>query len=108
MNTAKIYQSVVSFVVNIYTELSLRVMRTDAAVNSGNSGGGLFDDSGRLIGIVNAKSSNTSDDNIGYAIPSNVATAIADNAIYYSDGTIKRCMLGMKFVREFVKEAEQK
>lgn len=77
------------------TTVQLRVMRTDAAVNSGNSGGGLFNDSGALIGIVNAKNSNTTVDNIGYAIPSNVATAIADNAIHYSDGTIKRCMLGI-------------
>ncbi len=75
--------------------VSLRVMRTDAAVNSGNSGGGLFNDTGELIGIVNAKSSSTEVDNIGYAIPSNVAKAIADNAIYYADGTIKRCMLGI-------------
>ncbi|MBE6645900.1 MAG: trypsin-like serine protease [Ruminococcaceae bacterium] len=75
--------------------VSLRVMRTDAAVNSGNSGGGLFNDSGELIGIVNAKDADTTTDNIGYAIPSNVAKAIADNAIYYSDGTVKRCMLGI-------------
>ena len=34
---------------------SYRVMRVDAAINSGNSGGGLFDSSGELIGIVNAK-----------------------------------------------------
>ena len=38
------------------TNVQLRVMRTDAAVNSGNSGGGLFNDKGELIGIVNAKS----------------------------------------------------
>lgn len=75
--------------------VSLRVMRTDAAVNSGNSGGGLFNDSGALIGIVNAKDSDMSVDNIGYAIPSNIAKAIADNAIYYSDGTVKRCLLGI-------------
>ena len=70
-------------------------MRTDAAVNSGNSGGGLFNDSGELIGIVNAKEADDSVDNIGYAIPSNVAKAIADNAIFYSDGTVKRCLMGV-------------
>lgn len=75
--------------------VSLRVMRTDAAVNSGNSGGGLFNDKGELIGIVNAKDANMTVDNIGYAIPSNVAKAIADNAIHYNDGTVKRCLLGI-------------
>ena len=61
--------------------VTLRVMRTDAAVNSGNSGGGLFNEKGELIGIVNAKDADDSVDNIGYAIPSNIARAIADNAI---------------------------
>ena len=79
--------------------VTLRVMRTDAAVNSGNSGGGLFNDKGELVGIVNAKSSDTLTDNIGYAIPSNVARAIADNIIHYCDGRTKisvyRCMMGV-------------
>lgn len=35
--------------------VQIRVMRVDAAINGGNSGGGLFNDSGELIGIVNAK-----------------------------------------------------
>ncbi len=81
------------------TEVTLRVIRTDAAVNPGNSGGGLFNAKGELIGIVNAKSANDAVDNIGYAIPSNVAKSIADNIIYYCDGTSKtcvyRCMLGI-------------
>ena len=80
--------------------VSLRVMRTDAAVNSGNSGGGLFNDKGELIGIVNAKDADETIDNIGYAIPSNVAKAISDNIIYYCDNTEKtsvyRCMLGVE------------
>ena len=81
------------------TEVTLRVIRTDAAVNPGNSGGGLFNDKGEVIGIVNAKSANDSVDNIGYAIPSNVAKSIAENIIYYCDNTTKtcvyRCMLGI-------------
>ena len=81
------------------TELSLRVMRTDAAVNSGNSGGGLFNSKGELIGIVNAKSSSSSTDNIGFAIPSNVAKYIAENILYYCDGKADyyayKCMLGI-------------
>jgi serine protease Do len=81
------------------TTVSLRVMRIDAAVNSGNSGGGLFNDKGELIGIVNAKMSSSSIDNIGYAIPSNVAKYIADNIIYYCDGTeresVYRTLIGI-------------
>lgn len=46
-----------------------RVIRTDAAINSGNSGGGLFDKTGKLVGIVNSKSSNTNVDNLGFALP---------------------------------------
>ena len=71
------------------TRIRLRLMRIDTAVNSGNSGGGLFDDSGRLIGIVNAKISAEGIDNIGYAIPSNIVKAVADNIIHYCDLTTK-------------------
>ena len=49
---------------------TMTLLRTDAAVNSGNSGGGLFDLNGKLIGIVNAKIAANTVDNVGYAIPS--------------------------------------
>ncbi len=75
------------------TTIELRVIRTDAAVNSGNSGGGLFNDRGELIGIVNAKMDDSSIDNIGYAIPSNVAKAIAENILYYSENSNKQCVV---------------
>ena len=82
-----------------YTPISLRVMRIDTAVNGGNSGGGLFNERGELIGIVNAKLVDSDIDNIGYAIPSNVVKYISDNIIYYCDGTDKtsvyRCILGI-------------
>ena len=81
------------------TKITLRVMRTDAAVNPGNSGGGLFNANGEVVGIVNAKSADDEVDNIGYAIPSNVARSIVDNIIFYCDGTDKtcvyRCILGV-------------
>ncbi len=64
-------------------EVKFRVIRTDAPVNSGNSGGGLYNDSGELIGIVNAKIADTSIENIGYALPSNVVRAVSDNIIDY-------------------------
>lgn len=76
-----------------------RVMRTSAAINSGNSGGGLFDAQGRLIGIVNAKtndnpSSGSYIDNIAFAIPSNVAVSIAKNIL--RNNRPLRADLGMK------------
>ena len=64
-------------------QVSFRVIRTDAPVNSGNSGGGMFNEKGELIGIVNAKISSTDIESIGYAIPSNVVRAVADNIIDY-------------------------
>ncbi|MBQ9735998.1 MAG: trypsin-like peptidase domain-containing protein [Clostridia bacterium] len=51
----------------------MKLLQIDAAVNPGNSGGGLFDMNGNLIGIVNAKSVGTNIEGLGYAIPSNYA-----------------------------------
>lgn len=81
------------------TTVSFRVMRIDTAVNSGNSGGGLYDDEGRLMGIVNAKIVDDGVENIGYAIPSNVAVSIAENIIDYCYGTeeerVQRALMGI-------------
>lgn len=82
------------------TAIQLRVMRMDTAVNSGNSGGGLFDDKGNIIGIVNAKLTNS--ENMSYAIPSNFVKYVAENVLYYCDGTaeeqVQRCYLGITVV----------
>ncbi len=81
------------------TTITLRVMRIDTAVNSGNSGGGLYNRAGELIGIVNAKISAEDVENIGYAIPSNLAVAVAENIIDHCLGTatetVMRAMLGI-------------
>ena len=54
---------------------TMRLLQTDCAINSGNSGGALFNLYGEVIGITNAKYSasggETSIDNIGFAIPIN-------------------------------------
>ena len=65
------------------SEIDLRVMRIDTAVNGGNSGGGLFNENGELIGIVNAKVIDNEIDNISYALPYDNVTKVADNIIYY-------------------------
>ncbi len=48
---------------------TMNLLQIDAAVNPGNSGGGLFNTRGELIGIVNAKISDTDVEGIGFAIP---------------------------------------
>ena len=81
------------------TSVSFRVMRIDTAVNSGNSGGGLYDDKGNLIGIVNAKIVEDGVENIGYAIPSNVVVSIAENIIDYcyekDTQRVQRALIGI-------------
>ncbi len=55
---------------------NMTLMQTDAAVNPGNSGGGLFNANGELIGIVNAKSYGLDVEGIGFAIPMDTAKSI--------------------------------
>ena len=74
-----------------------RVMRTDAAINHGNSGGALFNAKGELIGITNAKSTAEDVDNMGYALPINQVKAVAENALA-NDGTVKRAKMGVEIL----------
>ena len=62
--------------VTLSTGVTMNLMQTDCAINSGNSGGALFNLYGEVIGITNAKysgssSSGASIDNIAFAIPIN-------------------------------------
>lgn len=60
---------------------TMTLLQTDAAINPGNSGGGLFDLNGELIGVVNAKTSDTGIEGLGFAIPiSDVYQVIEDLA----------------------------
>ena len=59
------------------------LLQTNAAINKGNSGGGLFNMRGELIGIVNAKSSGLGVEGIGFAIPSNDARIIVEDIIEF-------------------------
>ena len=68
----------------LYTNL----IQTDATINPGNSGGALVNDEGQLVGICTLYSSDTeSFAGIGYAIPSDYATEIADKIIAGEDVT---------------------
>lgn len=76
-----------------------RVLRTDAAINGGNSGGGLFNTKGELVGIVNAKTVQDEIDNMGYALPASTSKRIVKNILYNYNGTethgIYRALLGI-------------
>ena len=70
------------------------VIQTDAAINPGNSGGALVDRSGRLIGVNSAIYTDTgSNAGIGFAIPVDTATRIADELI--AGGSVKHPFLGI-------------
>ena len=61
----------------------MTLLQTSAAVNPGNSGGGLFNCYGELIGVVNAKSSGSDIEGIGFAIPANLAKVISGDLTRY-------------------------
>ena len=60
---------------------TMNLLQTNAAVSPGNSGGGLFNERGELIGIVNAKSSGQNAEGLGFAIPVNTAIQVAEELI---------------------------
>ncbi len=77
--------------VTMSNSLTMNLLQTDCAINSGNSGGALFNLYGEVIGITNAKYSSSgseaSIDNIGFAIPVNDVRSIVESIIekgYYS------------------------
>jgi serine protease Do len=66
---------------------TMRLLQTDSAVNSGNSGGGLFNASGVLIGIVNAKAASFGVEGLAFAIPSKTVYAISTELMLTASST---------------------
>lgn len=60
---------------------TMSLIQTDAAISPGNSGGGLFNASGSLVGIVNAKASSSNSEGLGFAIPVSSVKTIISNLI---------------------------
>jgi len=70
------------------------LLQTDAAINSGNSGGPLVNLKGQVVGINTAVASNAQ--NIGFAIPINIIKSAIDSI--KETGQIKRPMLGIRYL----------
>lgn len=70
-----------------------KLIQTDAAINSGNSGGALFNSKGEVIGINTMKLSGTGIEGIGFAIPISSTTSIYEQLI--QDGKVKRPFIGI-------------
>jgi serine protease Do len=84
--------------VTLSSDLTMDLIQTDCAINSGNSGGALFNLYGEVIGITNAKyssssSSEASIDNIGFAIPINSVRSIVQSII--EKGYISKPYIGV-------------
>ena len=82
-------------------------IQTDASINSGNSGGPLFDMNGDVIGINTAILGRSGNVGIGFSIPSNSAKIVIDQLIEF--GETKRGWLGVRIqqVTKEIAEAEQ-
>lgn len=80
--------------------VTMELIQTDCAINSGNSGGALFNLYGEVVGITNAKyssgGSGASIDNIGFAIPINSVLNIVDSII--EKGYIAKPYIGVSVV----------
>ena len=85
--------------VTLSSKVTMHLIQTDAAINSGNSGGALFNMYGEVVGITNAKYSSSgysgqaSIDNIGFAIPINSVREIVSSII--EKGYISRPYIGV-------------
>ena len=77
--------------------LNLSLIQTNASISPGNSGGGLFNMAGELVGVVNAKSEDSGAEGLGFAIPINTAISIAQDLL--ENGYVSgRPYLGITYV----------
>jgi len=73
--------------------ITYSLIQTDAAINSGNSGGALVNSKGQVIGVNFLKVSGTGVEGLGFAIPINDAKEIAEQLIQYNK--VKRPYMGI-------------
>lgn len=77
----------------------MSLLQTDASVNPGNSGGGMFDQYGHLVGIVVAKSSGSDVEGLGFAIPINKAADVASQIMKNGKATSTTAYSGMTYAQ---------
>lgn len=77
-------------------DVTYKVVQTDAAINSGNSGGALSNARGQIIGINQAKINISGVEGMGFAIPVNVARPIIEDLVRH--GRVIRPWLGVRGV----------
>ena len=65
----------------VYDDNSVSAIQTDTAINSGNSGGGMFNMYGEVVGVVNMKLVNDNAENLGFAITINDAKTVISDLI---------------------------
>jgi len=75
------------------SEFEVPFIQHDAAISPGNSGGGLFNINGQLVGINNMKIVNNVASGLGFAIPSNTVARIVSDL--ERDGRVTRPFLGV-------------
>lgn len=80
----------------------MTLLQTDATVNPGNSGGGLFNEAGQLVGIVVAKEGGSNVEGLGFAVPINTAADVGSQLM--KEGKVKRKMAysGMRYQIDFM------
>lgn len=81
------------------------VIQTDAAINSGNSGGALVNQYGEVIGINTLKLSGNGIEGIGFAIPISSARTIIDQLIEFKE--VKRPFLGIEYTTVATEDVER-
>lgn len=74
-------------------EWEMNVIQTDAAINSGNSGGALINTEGQIIGINSMKIAENGVEGLGFAIPSNDVVPIINEII--DKGKVERVYVGV-------------
>ncbi|MBO7736902.1 MAG: trypsin-like peptidase domain-containing protein [Clostridia bacterium] len=98
--------------VNVYaadgkTKLSLQSIRTDAAANYGNSGGGMYNQKGELIGLLFAGYAEDGAQGINHVLPGNTVRGIAQSIIDHCSGNTvatKKVRLGVTVAMQSVRQ----